>query len=307
MTVIRAYAAAKLNLYLHVLGRREDGYHLLDSLVAFASAHDLVEVESTPYFSLQLHGPNSLPLLLEDTDSNLVTKAVKRLAEALGRKPHVTVKLTKNLPLASGIGGGSADAAAALRGLCALWDVPLDHPEVTALAAKLGADVPVCVGSRTAYFGGTGTELSPAPELPEDCWVVLVNPGVSMPTPAVFEARNGPFSSPARLTTSFTDVRELAALLKEGLRNDLAPAAERLSPVITQVLAALDSTTGCLLSRMSGSGATCFGLYVDFDHAVAAAELLSALRSGWWVQPAALLNDLSGLELEEGATLLDWP
>ncbi|KPF86145.1 hypothetical protein IP70_07330 [alpha proteobacterium AAP38] len=307
MTAIRAYAAAKLNLYLHVLGRREDGYHLLDSLVAFASAHDLVEVESTPYFSLQLHGPHSLPLLMEDTESNLVTKAVFRLAEALGRKPHVTVKLTKNLPLASGIGGGSADAAATLRALCALWDVPLNHPAVTELAAKLGADVPVCVGSRTSYFAGTGTDLSPAPDLPEDCWVVLVNPGVSMPTPAVFEARDGAFSEPARLTTSFTDVRELAALLKEGRRNDLTPPAARLSPVITQVLAALDSTAGCLLSRMSGSGATCFGLYVDFDHAVAAAELIGGIRPGWWVQPAALLNDLSGLEVLEGVTLLDWP
>lgn len=306
MTIIRAYAAAKLNLYLHVLGRREDGYHLLDSLVAFASAHDLVEVESTPYFSLQLHGPNSLPLLLEDTESNLVTKAVKRLADALGRKPHVTVKLTKNLPLASGIGGGSADAAAALRALCALWDVPLDHAAVVELAARLGADVPVCVGSRTSYFGGTGTDLSPAPDLPEDCWVVLVNPGVSMPTPAVFEARQGPFSSPARLTTSIRDVRELATLLKDGRRNDLAKAAERLSPVIPQVLAALDSTTGCLLSRMSGSGATCFGLYVDFDHAVAAAEMIAEIRPGWWVQPATLLNDLSGLEVLDG-TLLDWP
>lgn len=307
MTVIRAVAAAKLNLYLHVLGRREDGYHLLDSLVTFATAHDLVEVESTPYFSLSLHGPYSMGLLMEDTDSNLVTKAVKGLAAALGRKPHVTVKLTKNLPLASGIGGGSADAGAALRALCALWDVPVDAPVVTELAARLGADVPACLDCRTAYFGGTGTDLSPAPDLPDDCWIVLVNPNVAVPTPAVFKARSGDFSAPARLPGPVADVRELAVALKDGRQNDLSAPAEAVAPIITQVLAALDSTTGCLLSRMSGSGATCFGLYTDADRAVAAAAILHRMRPGWWVQPAALLNDLSGLEVEEGATLLDWP
>lgn len=307
MTVIRAVAAAKLNLYLHVLGRREDGYHLLDSLVGFATAHDVVEVESTPYFSLSLHGPNALPLLMEDTDSNLVTRAAKGLAAALGRPPAVTVKLTKNLPLASGIGGGSADAAATLRALCALWDVPADSPAVLELAARLGADVPVCLGARTAHFGGTGTELAPAPALPEECWIVLVNPGVAMPTPAVFQAREGEFSAPARLETPAADAAELASLLKDGRRNDLAAAAERLNPVIGQVLAALESTTGCHLARMSGSGATCFGLYTCADRAVAAAALISRARPKWWVQPGALLNDLSGLEVLEGATLLDWP
>lgn len=307
MTVIRAAAAAKLNLYLHVLGRNDDGYHLLDSLVAFASAHDVVEVESTPYFSLSLHGPYSLPLLMEDTDSNLVAKAAKGLAAALGRPPHVTVKLTKNLPLASGIGGGSADAAATLRALCALWEVSVEDPRVVELAAKLGADVPVCLGSRTAYFGDIGTVLSPAPDMPEETWVLLINPGVSMPTKAVFEARGGRFSNAARLDRKFEGVRELATLLKEGRRNDLATPAEWLSPVIISVLAALDSTTGCVLSRMSGSGATCFGLYVDYDSMIQAAELIAQVRPAWWIEPAALLNDVSGLEVVEGATLLDWP
>lgn len=295
MTLIRAAAAAKLNLYLHVLGRNADGYHRLDSLVAFASAHDLVEMVPAPRFSLSIQGPFALPLLMEDTDSNLVARAVKALAAALGRAPEVAVTLYKNLPVASGIGGGSADAAAALRAAAALWGLAPDDPRPAALAPTLGADVPVCLSGRTAYFAGTGTEVTPAPDLPE-AWLVLVNPGVALSTPAVFSARTGAYSDPGRLATHPTTVMELAVALRER-RNDLALAAQSLSREVTEALAALDLVPGSLLARMSGSGATCFGLFADADSAAAAAALIAARRPRWWVQAAALVNDVAALEL----------
>lgn len=295
MTLIRAAAAAKLNLYLHVLGRNADGYHRLDSLVTFASAHDLVEMAPANRFSLSIQGPFALPLLMEETDSNLVARAVKALAAALGRSPDVAVTLYKNLPVASGIGGGSADAAAALRAAAALWGLAPDDPRPAAIAPTLGADVPVCLGGRTAYFAGTGTEVTPAPDLPE-AWLVLVNPGVALSTPAVFAARTGAYSDAGRLVTAPANVMDLAAALRER-RNDLAFAAQTLSRDVTEALAALDLVPGCLLSRMSGSGATCFGLFADAESAVAAAAMIAGRRPRWWVQAASLVNDVAALEL----------
>lgn len=294
MIAIRAAAAAKLNLYLHVLGRAANGYHQLDSLVAFASAHDLIEVAPGNGFSLSIQGPFALPLLMEDTDSNLVAKAVKALAAALDRPADLSVTLFKNLPVASGIGGGSADAAAALRAVATLWGLEPDAPVLARIAPTLGADVPVCLAGRTAYFAGTGTELTKAPDLPES-WVLLVNPGVALSTPAVFAARTGAYSDPGRLDAMPATVAELADALRDR-RNDLSMAAQSLAKPVTEALAALEMTPGCLLARMSGSGATCFGLYADADSAVAAATMISRVRPGWWVQPAALVNDVAAVE-----------
>lgn len=297
MPLIRAAAAAKLNLYLHVLGRNADGYHRLDSLVAFASVHDVVEVAPSDYFSLSIQGPFALPLLMEDTDKNLVARAVKALAAELGRAPDVAVTLVKNLPVASGIGGGSADAAAALRAVAALWELPDDHPALATVAPKLGADVPVCLAGRTAYFAETGTVLTPAPDLPEG-WVVLVNPGVGLHTAKVFGARTGAYSNPDRLDPMPADMVELAQALQQR-RNDLTLAAQGLCPGVAEVLAALDATPGSLLARMSGSGATCFGLYADAESAVLAAQLIARARPQWWVQAAGLVNDVSGVQVVE--------
>ncbi|HYC05136.1 MAG TPA: 4-(cytidine 5'-diphospho)-2-C-methyl-D-erythritol kinase [Azospirillaceae bacterium] len=295
MQLVRAAAAAKLNLYLHALGRRPDGYHELDSLVGFASAHDLVEVAPADRFSLSIQGPFSGPLLFADPAENLVWRAAHALAEALGRPPHAAVTLTKNLPVASGIGGGSADAAAALRALAVLWDLPPDDPRPAAIAPTLGADVPVCLLSRTSYFGGAGERVAPAPELPET-WLVLVNPGIHVMTRDVFAARTGPWSAAARLERAPDDVADLARMLA-ARGNDLQAPALSVAPVIGAALAALDVAPGCLLSRMSGSGATCFGLFRDADHAVAAAQLIARVRPDWWVKPAALLADVSGVEI----------
>ncbi|PWC56425.1 4-diphosphocytidyl-2C-methyl-D-erythritol kinase [Azospirillum sp. TSO22-1] len=285
MTAITEAAPAKLNLYLHVLGRRADGYHELDSLVAFADVGDRLTVSPAhdgPH--LAIAGPFAAPLLAEDPAGNLVTRAAAALAERLGRAPAVRIDLEKNLPVASGIGGGSADAAACLRALARLWGVPADAPELSEIGGRLGADVPVCLAGRPAYFGGIGDRLDPAPALPET-HIVLVNPGVPVPTPAVFKARQGGFSAPARFAESPATAAELAARLA-GRRNDLTAPALTVAPVVATVLEALAATPGCLLPRLSGSGATCFALYATAAEAQTAAERL--MRPGWWVTAARL-------------------
>lgn len=276
-------ARAKLNLYLHVTGRRGDGYHLLDSLVVFAEAGDAITAAPADALTLGVDGPFA-PALRDEKD-NLVLRAARALAEATGSPRGAALTLTKNLPVASGIGGGSADAAAALRALCALWAVRPGGAVLDALAAKLGADVPVCLDGKAAFISGIGEQRAAAPKLPA-AGLVLVNPGIPLATPAVFAKRTGPFSPPARFGAAPEDAAGLAALLRER-RNDLTEAATSLVPEIRAVLAALAASPGCLLARMSGSGATCFGLYADRRAAEGVAASLKK-ESGWWVRPTAL-------------------
>jgi 4-diphosphocytidyl-2-C-methyl-D-erythritol kinase len=285
-------APAKINLYLHVLGRRADGYHDLDSLVMFADIGDTLTVSPAPdqeQPSLTLEGPFAAALAGEPPAGNLVIRAALALATQRQRPPAVAIALTKRLPVASGIGGGSADAAACLHALARLWRIPADDRAFLALAATLGADVPVCLAGRAAYFGGIGDRLDPAPPLP-DCPALLVNPGVPVPTPAVFRARSGPFSQPGRLSAVPAGVQGLAAELARR-HNDLTQGAISVAPVIAGVLAALEATAGCLLARLSGSGATCFALYPDSEAAARAANRLTATHPAWWVQPCRLVSD----------------
>ena len=206
-------------------------------------------------------------------------RAARGLAELAGVRGGARLTLVKTLPVASGIGGGSADAAAALRLLGRLWGVAPAAEALRALALRLGADVPVCLTGRPARMGGVGDMLSPAPDLPA-CGLVLVNPGVAVSTPDVFRARSGRFSAPAALPSGWPDAVAMARDLA-ALGNDLEPPAVTLCPVIGTVLAALRAAPGCLLARMSGSGATCFGLFADAVAAAAAAE--GVRRPGWWV------------------------
>jgi 4-diphosphocytidyl-2-C-methyl-D-erythritol kinase len=288
-TPITEQAPAKLNLYLHVLGRRTDGYHELDSLVAFADIADTVTVRPAESLSLAIDGPFAPALAAEPASDNLVTRAASLLAESIGRPdPAVAITLTKRLPVASGIGGGSADAAATLRALARLWEIGPDHPSLHPLAARLGADVPVCLTGRPAYFGGVGDIIDPAPPLPP-CAVVLVNPGIPLSTPAVFRARSGLFSVAARFDADATppDAAAFADLLSRR-HNDLTASAQSLVPGIGDVLNALAVTSGCLLARLSGSGATCFALYADPAEARRAAAELTREHPGWWVVPGCL-------------------
>lgn len=268
MTLIEP-AAAKVNLFLHVTGRRDDGYHLLDSLAVFAGTGDVLHAKPADDLSLSLTGPFAAALAGEQ--DNLVLRAARALG---GRGARLT--LEKNLPVASGIGGGSADAAAALRLLCRLWK--LTPPDLPGIALTLGADVPVCLAGRPSRMGGIGERLDPAPRIPP-CGLVLVNPGIAVATADVFRARRGGWSSPAELPRAWPDIGTMARDLRD-LRNDLQPPAIALQPAIGDVIAALATTPGCRLARMSGSGATCFGL---FDDPGVAAEAASRLRrADWW-------------------------
>lgn len=278
------FAAAKINLALHVTGQRPDGYHLLDSLVAFAGVGDRLRAEPASGLSLTITGPEGDDLAVTD---NLVLRA----AQALGSAGQGTdLVLEKYLPVASGIGGGSADAAAALHLLAGLWGCPL--PDASAVLA-LGADVPVCLAGRACRMAGIGEQLSPVPPLPP-VWAVLANPRIAVATPAVFAAMtrrdNAPL--PAQIP-AFGDAAALAGWLAVQ-RNDLEPAAIRIAPVVAEVLAALGQLPGALLRRMSGSGATCFALFADAATAQAGAERLRAGQPGWWVAAARLGDSPDG-------------
>ncbi|HWL82776.1 MAG TPA: 4-(cytidine 5'-diphospho)-2-C-methyl-D-erythritol kinase [Roseomonas sp.] len=268
-------APAKVNLHLHVVGRRADGYHLLDSLAVFAGAADQLRYRPGGDLALHLDGPEAGALAAEP--DNLVLRAARLLAEAAGLAPHGTLRLTKVLPVASGIGGGSADAAAALRLLDRAWGLGWGTGRLVPLAARLGADVPVCLDSQAARMGGVGELLTPAPALPR-AGLVLANPRIPLATPAVFRARQGGFSRLAALPARWPDAAAMARDLAD-CGNDLEAAAIQLCPAVAEVLTALRALPGCLLARMSGSGATCIALFADPASAESAAAQLPAF---WW-------------------------
>ncbi len=279
-------APAKINLYLHVTAKRADGYHLLDSLIAFADVGDTIEAAYADELTLGCDGPFGAALGTEP--DNLVLKAAKLLAERADVPAHAQLRLTKRLPIASGIGGGSADAAATLHALCDLWGLALPDHTMNVLAAKLGADVPICLYGHTAYIGGIGEIIDPAPQLPE-AGILLANPGHALSTPSVFKSFKGPMTAAQRFETTPTDARDLARMLA-ARRNDLTDAAIALVPDIATMLAALEELPGAHLARMSGSGATCFALFDDKGAAERAAQQLAAEHPGWWVRGAALLS-----------------
>jgi 4-diphosphocytidyl-2-C-methyl-D-erythritol kinase len=269
------FAPAKVNLFLHLVGKRAGGYHLLDSLVVFADVGDRLSAVPAAGFSLAVEGP--FAGALEGASDNLVLRAARLLAEHCGVGPALALTLEKRLPVAGGIGGGSADAAAALRLLGRAWGVA--PGELERFAGQLGADVPVCLAGVPARMSGIGEKLAAAPALPE-FGLVLVNPGVGLSTAEVFGARSGVFSEPADLPLGWTDTAGMTAVLA-ALRNDLEEPAIRLCPVIGQVLRRIAQLPGCLLARMSGSGSTCFGLFGDAAAARAAVRELSC--GDWWV------------------------
>ena len=269
-------APAKVNLFLHVTGRRPDGYHMLDSLVVFAGIADRIAVAPALDLSLSITGPFA-PSLAAEPD-NLVLRAARALADEAGVRPTGSLRLDKQIPVASGIGGGSADAAAALRLLCRTWRLNVTAPALDRIAADLGADVPVCLRNRPMRMRGVGEILTQAPSLP-CCGLVLVNPGIPLATVSVFRARSGDFSRDAVLPCGWQTVQEMTAWLS-GVANDLEAPALGLVPAIGEVLHAIAVTQGCLLARMSGSGATCFGLFANAATAEAAAAELA--RPSWW-------------------------
>ena len=275
MARTKAFAPAKLNLTLHVTGQRADGYHLLDSLVAFADIGDWITISDAPNLALTVTGPRGAGV--PTGADNLVLKAARFMGV---ERAHI--HLEKHLPAAAGIGGGSADAAATLRA-CALHF----GMEVPGGAESLGADVPVCLQAGLVRMRGVGEQLEQLPLMPE-IWVVLVNPGVDVPTPAVFKALKSK-TNPAMQASlpRFATGQGLVDFLTLQ-RNDLEAPARAQAPVISDVLERIAKTSGCLLARMSGSGATCFGLFSDAASAARASQDIRHSRSGWWVVDAPL-------------------
>lgn len=272
-------ARAKVNLFLHVLGRRPDGYHLLDSLAVFPDVADTLTVTPADALELKVTGPFAAAL---DGGDNLVLRAARLLLETASAKRGAAIVLEKRLPVASGIGGGSADAAAALRLLNRAWGLGVPMPQLAGIALGLGADVPVCLASEPARMGGIGELIGVAPALPH-CGMVLVNPGVPVATADIFRARAEIYSEPAVLPRRWADAEALAGDLAR-LSNDLEAAAVRLCPPIGDSLAWLRTRPGCRFARMSGSGATCFGLF-DTE---AAAIAVASPPPGWWAWGGAL-------------------
>ena len=278
---MRLFAPAKVNLALHVTGRRGDGYHLLDSIVVFAGAGDWLTLNASEALSLTVTGPRAAGVPADRR--NLIWRA----AELFPPGPGAAITLDKHLPHAGGIGGGSADAAAALCGLSDLWGLAMPGAEAI---LSLGADVPVCVAGCPMRMSGIGEVLTPLPPLPP-LWLVLVNAGVEVPTGAVFSAlarRENP-ALPALPTEGWADAAGFADWLCHT-RNDLEPPAHAQVPVIGDVLDRLAARPGCLMARMSGSGGTCFGLFGTESTAAEAAQAIAAAQPDWWVEAAPVLS-----------------
>jgi 4-diphosphocytidyl-2-C-methyl-D-erythritol kinase len=320
------FAPAKINLCLHVGDRRADGFHELESLVAFVEAGDVLRFERADDLSLTIEGPFADGLSLGD--DNLVLKAARFLSTRAHGNFGAHITLQKNLPVASGIGGGSADAAAVLRGLVSLWNLDLSHRDLLAIATELGSDVPVCLESAPAWMEGRGEKISPVPQLPE-CWLLLINPGVSVSTADVFRKLGRPshppleggsklslsdnekrisgrgivdaaprpekfalrenFSTPPQGAGGCFDTASLVLFLR-STTNDLEPPARTIASAISLVLEEIAAERDVLLTRMSGSGATCFGIFADKEAAQAAAKSIKSRHENWWVVAAKLVS-----------------
>jgi len=281
-------APAKINLSLIVKGRRSDGYHELQSLVVFADCGEGLKAEPADALSLNVTGP--FARALDNDHNNLVLEAVRYFDDYTGRTTKADFTLEKTLPVASGIGGGSADAAAAFRLLCRMHDHALPPHVLASLGLCVGADVPVCLEARPAIMWGKGELLQRRDGLP-DFWLVLVNPGVAVSTASVFKALDAPAlveKEEGPDVPQFGDVTALVEWL-ERHGNDLEAPARAIVPVIGDVITALGATDGCLLARMSGSGATCFGIYADEQLAARAAAAIGGAHTDWWVMAAERL------------------
>ena len=285
VATIKASAPAKVNLTLHVTGQRDDGYHLLDSLVVFAGVADQLGATIAPDMRISVSGPFSPGVPTDHT--NLMMRAAEALRSARGVTVGAALTLEKHLPHAAGIGSGSSDAATVLAMLAELWAVaplPATAPEVVAL----GADVPVCVGApRPVRMSGIGDVLSPVASLPESA-LVLVRPPVDVPTGPVFQGLASKHGTPMAQLPEGLDFEAFARWLS-AQRNDLQPPAEAIAPEITEAIVKLKSLPAVSVAGMSGSGATCFALVKDMATARHVARIVQVAEMSWWVAPAELL------------------
>lgn len=277
-------APAKINLDLLITGKRADGYHLLDSIVVFADIGDEITAELSDHLSLSITG--DFAHQLDENSDNLILKAARIICEKAGILPHIKFNLVKNLPVSSGIGGGSADAAAAVKLCIELFDLNIDHNELNRLALTIGADVPVCLMGKSVQMCGIGEKLTNL-NIFDPLYLILVNPGVTVSTAFIFNEY-------AKINQSFDETRKIKSgeihfpFMIEKLiesQNSLQKAALKMEPVIGKVMAAINETDNVIISRMSGSGATCFGLYENGQMAMKAAKIITGKYPHWWVQP----------------------
>lgn len=278
MTRIDETAYAKINLDLRICRRRPDGYHDLDSIVTFANVGDSLTFTADDDLVLTVDGPFAGALSCDN--DNLVIRAAKALADLAGRPAVAHIRLEKHLPVAAGVGGGSADAAATLRGLSRLWELPVTTSDLLPLATSIGADVPVCLKSTATRMQGIGdvlTSISPPASLP----LVLINAKKAMSTPDVFRALRT--MSGGRSSTLDEATRQGFQDYLQSSVNDLEPAAIQIEPMIGSVLDVLNAEPGCVFARMSGSGATCFGVFDDPNSRDRAVSKLRGRHADWWV------------------------
>jgi len=284
---LSAIAPAKVNLFLHVTGRRADGYHLLESLFVFTHGGDRITVTASDHLSFSLSGPFSAALA--GGENNLVVTAAEKLAAAAGRAPHVALNLVKNLPVAAGIGGGSADAAATLLALNAFWGLDWPLEKLAPLALELGADVPACLYGKPLYVQGVGEKIEKVP-LGFEAGILLANPGLELSTPAVFRAfRDAGSQFDAALEVGCKPWESLETLARQT-RNSLEKPALDACPAIADVLAFLRSLPGAGLVRMSGSGATCFALFEGIEAAEAARHKAQKSKPEWWFMADGIVS-----------------
>ncbi|MBY0462213.1 MAG: 4-(cytidine 5'-diphospho)-2-C-methyl-D-erythritol kinase [Alphaproteobacteria bacterium] len=280
-------APAKINLMLQITHKEESGFHYLQSLITFYGKGDQIEVTESNAFSLKIKGAFGKELPIE---GNLVLTSAEWLDKLYPGQSKASITLSKNLPLSSGIGGGSSDAAATIAALLDLWGIDLSYSQKIDLikaSGVLGADVPVCLahqllGRNFFWIDGTGKEGDPEAlwqDDPKDFHLLLINPWVSVSTLSIFKAYDKVYDEPIISPTSFD---QLIPFLKRT-RNSLTPAACQLAPAISEVLKALEPTPGCLLARMSGSGATCFGIYETAEQAREACKIIKQSNPNWWV------------------------
>jgi len=280
-------APIKLNLYLHITARRESGYHEVDTLIAFTDYGDAVRVEPADTLEMAVDGPFAGDLPEVPTD-NLVLRALERMRKEFGVTAGARITLVKNIPVAAGVGGGSSDAATAMLAAAKLWGLPQSAvPTMMKIGAKVGADIPACMYRKPCYATGFGQVLEDAPPVAE-MGVLLVNPGIKVSTPAVFERRRGGFSPfMADPKASIRRGGSLVSFLRQR-ENDLTDAAISLCPPIQDILWAFDDIKTCRLARMSGSGATCFGLFDTFEAAEEARGNFA--NPNWWARAANLVT-----------------
>lgn len=287
--MIRVEAPAKVNLFLHVGPVRADGLHEIFSLFFFAGGGDVIAAALAETLSLDVAGPFAAALENLPLEENLVWRAAEKLREAVGINQGAAITLEKNLPIAAGIGGGSADAAAALRALNRMWGAGASDAALAALAFELGADVPACLAGAPVIVSGAGEKVSAGPSLPP-LFICLANPGVETPTGPVFrafDAANPTPAAPCGSVPAAIEAYDDLVRFMNATRNDLEPHAVAAAPVIGEAVALLAASPGVLGARMSGSGATAFGLYRSLEYAENAARLARA--EGWWSIAAPVL------------------